>query len=379
MNRMIVFCHLLNDNSGSPIVLRESIRALTTENQETVLFVGSQGRGSLETAGVPIQKYWYKRSRFKILTLFTYFTSQIILYRTLSKAKLGNKKNELLVYVNTLLPFGAAIWAHRHGHRVVYHIHEVSISPPALQRFLVNIVNKTAVGALYVSNDNRDRLQVQNMPMKVVPNPISKRVADIGFNTPYTPRRSGDFIALMLCSPRDFKGIPELLKLARSSIDRKDIKFILVLNSDELEISKYFANRNIPSNLEYYSRTDAPEKYYENADVLLNLSRVDQWIETFGLTIVEGMSFGLPVIAPPIGGPTEIITQNHDGFLIDSRDSKALKSGVLSLADSPTLAKTMSANARSRALDFSVERFSQVLREQIDFLYHSHNKNGNTL
>ena len=39
---MIVFCHLLNDNSGSPTVLRETIRALSDDDGEEIqLFVGS--------------------------------------------------------------------------------------------------------------------------------------------------------------------------------------------------------------------------------------------------------------------------------------------------------------------------------------------------
>ena len=41
---MIVFCHLLNDTSGSPMVLRQAIRARAPTGEDAVLFVGSQGR-----------------------------------------------------------------------------------------------------------------------------------------------------------------------------------------------------------------------------------------------------------------------------------------------------------------------------------------------
>lgn len=374
---MIIFCHLLNDNSGSPIVLRESIRALAGLGEDLMLFIGSQGRGALETAGVPIRRYWYRRSRFRLLTLFTYVASQVCLYRALSRNSRGAST---VIYVNTLLPFGAALWARVHGRPIIYHIHEVSISPRLLQRFLVAMVEKTAGRVIYVSEDNRRRLPIANVPTAVVPNPVTPRIAELGFATPYSPRRTGRFVALMLASPRDFKGVPEFIALARSFVDRTDMQFVLVLNGDSAELARYLPPVSLPGNLELYPRTDAPEEFYAKADVLLNLSRVDQWIETFGLTIVEGMTFGLPVIVPPVGGPTEIIVDGQEGFLVDSRNAAALEHKILLLVNSPEHAMVMSVAARRRARDFTAKRFSYALQEQIGLLLSnaSNPKNSNS-
>lgn len=363
---MIVFCHLLNDNSGSPIVLREAIRALTDLNEEAVLFVGSHGRGTLETAGVPIRRYWYRRSRYRLLTLLTYVASQVLLYRALSKAHLSA---DAVIYVNTLLPFGAALWARRNGRPILYHIHEVSISPRPLQHFLVAIVERTAKRAIFVSNDNCVRLPVANVPTAVVPNPVAPHIAKLGFSTPYSPRRSGKFVALMLASPRDFKGVPEFLGLASHLADCTNMNFVLVLNGDAKEVTQYLSQYKLPGNIEIHPRTNTPEHFYAKADVLLNLSRVDQWIETFGLTIVEAMAFGLPVIVPPVGGPTELVDEGKEGFLIDSRDAPALEEKIRMLANAPEQAMAMSKAARCRVRDFTVDRFSRSLREQIALLF----------
>jgi len=362
---MIVFCHLLNDNSGSPIVLREAIRALTDAGEEAVLFVGSQGRGALETAGVPIHRYWYRRSRYRLLTLLTYATSQVLLYRALSRARLSA---DAVVYVNTLLPFGAALWARRHGRPILYHIHEVSISPRPLQRFLVAMVEKTAGRAIFVSEDNCARLPVAKVPTAVVPNPIAPHIAERAFVTPYTPRRTGRFVALMLASPRDFKGVPEFLGLASRLAGCKDVHFALVLNGDTTEVAQYLAKYRLPGNVEIQPRTNTPEDFYAEADVLLNLSRVDQWIETFGLTIIEAMAFGLPVIVPPVGGPTELVDEGKEGFLVDSRDATALEQRIRTLANSPEQAMAMSKAARRRVRDFTAKNFSRALREQISIV-----------
>ncbi len=122
---MIVFCHLLNDRSGSPTVLRATLDALNAR-EKGLLFVGSQGRGVLTEAGVPTRRYWYRRSRYRALTLFTYFASQAALYRALSRSR--DIPNDATVFVNTLLPFAAMFWGRRTGRRVVVHLHEVSIT-----------------------------------------------------------------------------------------------------------------------------------------------------------------------------------------------------------------------------------------------------------
>lgn len=362
---MIIFCHLLNDSSGSPMVLRQTIRALHGAGHELMLCVGSQGRGCLEDAGVPIRRYWYRRSRFRILTLVTFFTSQLMLYRLLSRAKLPKGA---VIYVNTLLPFGAALWGRWHGHRVITHVHEVSISPSPLRKFLVNIQQRCADRLIYVSQDNRTRLPIADVPHAVVPNPIASEIATTGANTPYAPRRSGRFEVLMLASPRDFKGVPEFLALARSFETQPDMAFTLVLNGDAAEVARYVPATKRPTNLALHPRTDTPADFYATADILLNLSRPDEWVETFGLTLVEAMAFGVPVIGPPVGGPVEIITDGQNGYLCNGRDASRLRGRVAGVAEDPVLAHALSASARTRAGDFTMTRFTADLVAQLQHI-----------
>jgi glycosyltransferase involved in cell wall biosynthesis len=358
---MIVYCHLLNDNSGSPLILREVIRILSNDNN-SILFIGSEGKGFLEDCGIPIKKYWYRRSRFKLITFFTYILSQFFLYRSLSLAQLPIGT---IVYVNTLLPFGAAIWAYRKKYKIIYHIHEISISPNIFKIFLVSVVEKTANKVFFVSNDHSRRLQIEGVQLKVIPNPVLPNIAKVGFLDNYVPRRSGYFNILMIASPRGFKGVPEFFNLAKYFEYRRDIFFTLVLNADIAEVNNYIKKFSLSDNIDIYPRSYDPNIYYAKADVLLNLSRVDQWIETFGLTILEGMTFGLPVIAPPIGGPTEIVIDGQEGYLVDSRDQDKLRISLLKLADSPELALSMSKYARARASHFTIDQFEEKIKFEV--------------
>lgn len=361
---MIIFCHLLNDRSGSPTVLRSTLEALDAR-EHGLLFVGSQGRGVLEEAGVPTRRYWYRRSRYRLITLFTFFASQVALYRALSRAT--DIPSDAVVFVNTLLPFTAMLWGRRTGRRVIVHVHEVSIAPGALRRFLTSCAARSADLLLYVSSDHRTRLPIEGPPVLIVPNPVGTGlVARADGHAPRPDRQQ--FRILMLASLRGYKGVCEFMLLAEGLQDRTDISFDLVLNAEADDVATFARRHCDAANVTIHPRTDDPAKFYNSAALVLNLSRVDEWIETFGLTLVEAMTFGLPVIAPPVGGPAEIVTHGIEGYCIDSRDGAALHEAVLKLVDDPETYDAMARAARKRAQDFSFEAYAAALRGALNTL-----------
>jgi L-malate glycosyltransferase len=363
---MIVFCHLLNDNSGSPRVLLSAIEALTPLNKGSLLYVGSAGSGLLDSADVTLRRYGYRRSRFRLLTLAALIVSQVRLYRMLGKAT--DISADAIVYVNTLLPVGAAIWARVKRRRLVWHLHEVSLSPAPLQWLLKALASRCADLLIYVSEDHLNRLPTDRARSVVIPNPVSHALQSKGQDTPYWPRRSGLFRVLMLASPRDFKGVPEFLNLARALVWRDDIAFDLVLNAKSEEIAQYLGDSPVPPNLKVYPKVNNPARFYGFADLVVNLSRVDLWIETFGLTITEAFSFGVPVIAPPVGGPAEIVSDGEDGYLIDSRNLADLAECVGRLASDPALCLRLSSAARGKAQKYSQANFAALLQTQLEQL-----------
>lgn len=64
------------------------------------------------------------------------------------------------------------------------------------------------------------------------------------------------------------------------------------------------------------------------SDILLVSS---QNSESFGLTIVEAMSHGIPVIATRVGGIPEVLKDGEGGFLVESNDTSAFSGKILSL------------------------------------------------
>ena len=227
--RSIVYCHLLNDNSGSPAGAGFGYPGTVGQGRRgDVLYIGSGDRGILETAKVERRRYWYRRSRFRIVTLFSYVMGQVLLAIRLARA--CDLSGDAVVYVNTLLPFGAALWGRLTGRRVIYRLHEVSISPRLLRAFLTGVAARTADRLIYVSQDHHARLPVPDVPSVVVHNPVDPGIAARGAARPRRDEEPG-LRALMLASPGISREFRSYLDLARSFAGRSDLHFTLVLNA----------------------------------------------------------------------------------------------------------------------------------------------------
>lgn len=360
---MIVFVHLLNDRSGSPRVLASAISALTDSRGESQLFVGRDGSGILDETKIPTTRYWYRRMPHRILTLITFFASQVSLLFSLFRSR--NIEKDAIIYVNTLLPFGAAIYGRVTGRRVIYHLHEISISPRIFQAFLKGMVRLTANKLIYVSKHHKELLPIGTLDATVVYNSLDNSIFEQAREHRYEHRREGIFNVLMLASLRDYKGIPEFIAIARRLSHQRMIRFDLVVNDDTDAIDRYFHTTPLPPNLRVHPRTVNPGAFYVQSSLVLNLSRPDQWVETFGLTLLEALAFGIPVIAPPVGGPVEFIDDGVEGYLVDSRDSNRLDELVLALAEDAEQCLRLSTAGRCRASKFSPANFAANLRREV--------------
>jgi glycosyltransferase involved in cell wall biosynthesis len=186
---------------------------------------------------------------------------------------------------------------------------------------------------------------------------------EVAHNISYQHKTKGNFNILMVASLKAYKGLNEFMAIAHRLQSIDSIKMILILSATEQEISSYFKGNEIPLNVELISSQNNMIPFYEKASLLLNLSRVDGWIETFGLTILEAMAFGIPVIVPPVGGPAELVTHDIEGYLINSYNTDEIADTILELSNNKAKCLDLSANAKKKAMTFNEDDFSkQILK-----------------
>lgn len=83
--------------------------------------------------------------------------------------------------------------------------------------------------------------------------------------------------------------------------------------------------------------------------------------ESFGLSALEALACGTPVVASAVGGLKEVVADDDCGLLVPPSDPNRLAEALVALLSRPELRVRMAAGARRRAEAFSVERRSQAL------------------
>lgn len=355
--RKLVFIHLFNDRSGSPKILSQVIHAVSRRGRAIDVLTSGHSDGFLSDLPGTRRKIFYRRSENKILTLFFYLITQAILFLTC----LRYWRQDVSFYVNTMMPFGASLAAKLMGKPVLYHIHETSIRPALLKRFLRLAIELTASKVVFVSDYLRRTEGFEGKSQYLVHNG-----RDIDFAHMPIRSQGSFFTVLMICSLKQYKGVPEFFELAQLSLSKPSVRFVLVLNAEQSEIDTYLNGIAILPNVDIFPRQTDVSRFYAEASLLLNLSRPDEWIETFGLTILEGMAHGLPVIVPPVGGPAEIVTDGHEGFLISCYETRRIADVIEQLASDPDHHLRLARNAQTRSQDFSLASFEEKIVRIID-------------
>lgn len=99
-------------------------------------------------------------------------------------------------------------------------------------------------------------------------------------------------------------------------------------------------------------------------------SRIDIYVESFGMVALEAMRCHTPVVASRHPGFEELIINGETGFLVDDpRNSIALANAMLKILKDPNTAHSMGEAGYRRSLDYTPDKALQVLESIVfDFI-----------
>jgi glycosyltransferase involved in cell wall biosynthesis len=353
----LYYVHLFNDFSGSPRVLRDAIDSEVNQPDNTFVFT-SKHAGFLDNVNAQRVNCFYARSRSRYIQLFYFLLSQITLFGQLFCYLLIGllKRRKSTVVINTMLPFGAGIASKLMGANVIYYVHETYIKPELLKLFLRFFIEHCATRVIFVSKYLHSVESFVKPAQSVIYNglrsdfPVTSTVdGNLKFNGKQL------FFAGSL---KLYKGIEQLFELA---VLLPEFNVVAALNCETEELNEFLHNRTIPCNVKVIARPSNIQQYFANSFAVLNLSLPDGWIETFGLSLIEGMAFGSPVVAPPIGGPVEFV-DDRNGLLIDSRKTQEIADFIRYLNSSIDIWHAFSQHAMLISDRFSSAEYKKSIK-----------------
>ena len=289
------------------------------------------------------------------MSLKNYFLAQINLFIILLK----NVKKGDIVYVNTTIPIFAGFAAKAKNVKVIFHLHEFRESLNVVHRSLSSLRSLVCDYEIFVSNHLKQKEHIKGIKSSVVYNALSADFLEAAQGSFFAKKES--FNVLMICSLKIYKGIYEFIEIAEALDGYENVTFSLVLGEDDNIVKNFIDNLQLPSNVSIFSKTRDTEVYYRNASILLNLSRPDEWVETFGLTILEGMAYGLPCIVPDVGGPTELVYNEINGYTISSYETQDIAKLIVKLQKDKKLYGRMSTESKSLSRNFSFKEFEKKI------------------
>jgi len=159
---------------------------------------------------------------------------------------------------------------------------------------------------------------------------------------------------------RKVKRIEDVVRVFRKMRSKVKAKLILVGDGPERNNVEHLCRElEVFNDTKFLGKVKEVEEILSFADLFLLPSQH----ESFGLSALEAMAAGVPVVSSNTGGIPEVNVHGETGFLANVGDVDAMTNFALQIVEDHDLLAQMKINARKRAEDFALEKILPMYME----------------
>jgi N-acetyl-alpha-D-glucosaminyl L-malate synthase BshA len=258
----------------------------------------------------------------------------------------------------------------RRAPRVVTTLHGTDItivgsdpSYAALTQFVIAESDAATAVSASLARETRDLFCAQSgtlCDIEVIPNFVDTE----RFHPSEHPRDAGaPPVAIHVSNFRAVKRVPWLVEAFAEASRGTDARLALVGDGPEEPAALERATAlGVLDRVDFHGMRDDLPELLARADVFCLSSST----ESFGLSALEAMATGTPVVATRVGGVPEVVRDGETGYLVDRDDRAGFAARLRALFDDRARARALGAAARADA----VERFHRrVIVARYEDLY----------
>ena len=219
--------------------------------------------------------------------------------------------------------------------------------------FSINKSNRVTAVSENLKKETFELFDIKNN-IEVIPNFICLKEYKLDNNEYYKKRYApnGEKIICHVSNFRKVKRIEDVI-IAFEGISKEiDTKLLLVGDGPErARLEQISRNSNFSKNIFFLGSLKSTKEVLNISDLFMLPSSK----ESFGLSALEAMACGVPIIASKSGGIPEVVSHGESGLLNSVGDTYQMIKNALKLLSNEILLKSFKSNAYKQAMKFDIE------------------------
>lgn len=171
---------------------------------------------------------------------------------------------------------------------------------------------------------------------------------------------------------RKIKRIGDVIHIFKKLNEIVPSRLLLVGDGPERPVAESLCrDLNLCDDIRFVGKQQDMEEIFAIADLFLLPSEY----ESFGLSALEAMAGGAPVVSTNVGGLPEIITQGVNGFMGNIGDTDQMANYAIDILKDESTFNRFRANAKKQAENFDITRIVPQYEHLYERLYEGYCKN----